>query len=193
MYALISTSTSVQHSAQIGWTSSLPGLSKPFRIDMARPVLFGLTKAGLKAMAIAMVLTLALVSSARATVKPYLVHGVALQGYDAVAYVDETQAVEGSATITATVDGAVYQFANTIHCATFKKNPARYIPAYGGWCAYAMSRGEQVEVDPKHFKLVDGKLLLFYYSLWADTLKKWNADEATLKPAADSWWKKLNP
>ena len=136
---------------------------------------------------------LGLAQGAHAAVKPCLVDGVALQGYDAVAYVDETRAVEGSATITASADGAIYRFINPAHCAAFKKNPARYQPAYGGWCAYAMSRGEQVEVDPKHFKLVDGKLLLFYYSLWADTLKKWNADQANLKPAADAWWKKLNP
>lgn len=147
----------------------------------------------MKALLAACLGLLGLACPAHAGVKPYLVDGVALQGYDAVAYVDETRAVEGSATITASVDGAVYRFSSAAHRAAFKKDPSRYEPAYGGWCAYAMSRGEQVEVDPHHFKLVGGKLLLFYYSLWADTLKKWNADEPTLKPAADAWWKKLNP
>lgn len=128
-----------------------------------------------------------------AGVPPYLTHGVALQGYDAVAYVDENRALPGYASYTAKVDGVQYQFASAAHRDAFTKKPARYEPAYGGWCAYAMARGEQVEVNPRRFKIVGGRLLLFYDGLWGDTLAKWNTDEAHLLPQADAWWKKLNP
>lgn len=75
---------------------------------------------------------------------------------------------------------------------TFKANPDKYEPAYGGWCAYAMGKtGEKVEVDPFKFKIVNGKLNLFYYSIINNTLNKWNEDEANLKKQADKNWNTL--
>ena len=65
---------------------------------------------------------------------------------------------------------------------TFLKSPASYLPQYGGWCAFAMGDyGEKVEVNPKTFKIVDGKLYLFYNSLLNNTLKSWNKNEKKLK------------
>ncbi len=65
-----------------------------------------------------------------------------------------------------------------------------YEPQYGGWCAYAMGNsGEKVEVDPETYKIVDGKLYLFYNKYFTNTLKSWNKDEAKLKSKADESWK----
>ena len=69
------------------------------------------------------------------------------------------------------------------------KNPAKYEPQYGGWCAYAMgAKGEKVSVDPKTYKIVDGKLYLFYNRLFNNTLEDWNENEAKLKNKADANW-----
>jgi YHS domain-containing protein len=135
---------------------------------------------------------LMLAGSLPAAVAPNLDHGLALQGYDPVAYVDEGKALTGSAQITLQADGATYRFATAAHCAAFKKAPAKYEPAYGGWCAYAMSRGELVEVDPTNFKVVDGRLMLFFKSFFVDTLKRWNVKEAPLLKQADASWLRLN-
>jgi hypothetical protein len=74
----------------------------------------------------------------------------------------------------------------------FKADPARYKPQYGGWCAYAMgASGEKVEVDPETFKVLNGKLYLFYNKYFNNTLKSWNKDEPELKKKADANWMKL--
>jgi YHS domain-containing protein len=145
-----------------------------------------------KASSFLLVIATALPVALAAAVAPNLDHGLALQGYDPVAYMDEGRALTGSAQISAQANGATYRFASAAHCAAFKKSPARYQPAYGGWCAYAMSRGELVEVDPTNFKVVDGRLMLFYRSFFVDTLKKWNAQEASLLKQADGSWQRLN-
>ena len=74
----------------------------------------------------------------------------------------------------------------------FKKNPAAYEPQYGGWCAYAMGKdGDKVSIDPETFKIVNGKLYLFYNRAFNNTLKSWNKDEPTLKTKADANWQKI--
>lgn len=138
------------------------------------------------------VLLAAIAAPAAAKVAPFLQDGVALQGYDAVAYVDENRALPGLATLTARAEGAVYRFASPAHRAAFVKDTTKYIPAYGGWCAYAMARGQKVEVNPHRFKVVQGRLMLFYDGWWGDTLRKWNKNEKPLLAQADAWWKKLN-
>jgi len=89
------------------------------------------------------------------------------------------------------VSAQSYRFASAANRDLFKASPARYQPQYGGWCAYAMgAKGEKVEVDPETFKIVDGKLYLFYNKFFNNTLKSWNKDEAGLKTKADVNWVK---
>jgi hypothetical protein len=119
--------------------------------------------------------------------------GLAIEGYDPVAYFTTGEAVEGNKEYSLAVDGAVYRFVNARNRDVFRTDPSKYRPQYGGWCAYAMgSTGEKVEVDPKTFKIVDGKLYLFYNRFFNNTLKSWNKDEANLKPKADANWTKQN-
>jgi hypothetical protein len=76
----------------------------------------------------------------------------------------------------------------------FKTNPDKYEPAYGGWCAYAMGEtGEQVKVDPETFKILEGKLYLFYNFWGNNTLTDWNKNEKALKTKGDHNWKKFIP
>jgi len=117
---------------------------------------------------------------------------VAIQGYDPVAYFTQKKAVKGKSAIASTYEGVVYYFSSQANKDTFTKNPTNYEPQYGGWCSYAMgSTGEKVEIDPETFKIVDGKLNLFYNAYFNNTLKSWNKDEVNLKKKADANWKKI--
>jgi YHS domain-containing protein len=117
---------------------------------------------------------------------------VAIQGYDPVTYFTQKKAVKGKTSITAAYDGVTYNFATQADKDLFLKNPAQYEPQYGGWCSYAMgATGEKVEVNPETFKIVDGKLNLFYNAYFNNTLKSWNKEETKLKAKADSNWKKI--
>jgi YHS domain-containing protein len=118
--------------------------------------------------------------------------GLAIQGYDPVAYFKSNKAVKGKKELAAQYEGITYHFSTQANKDEFLKNPKAYEPQYGGWCAYAMgATGEKVEIDPETFKILNGKLYLFYHSWSNNTLTKWNKEEAKLKMAADNSWKKF--
>lgn len=118
--------------------------------------------------------------------------GIALKGYDAVAYHTQKKAIHGKQTFSLSHGGALWYFASAANRDLFRKSPATYEPAYGGWCAFAMGDyGKKVEVDPETFKLIDGKLYLFYNKYFNNTLTSWNKNEAALKKQGDSNWAKL--
>ena len=115
--------------------------------------------------------------------------GLAIQGYDPVSYFLQNKAVKGKKELAVSVEGTTYYFSSTANKELFSKNYKNYEPQYGGWCAYAMGNaGEKVEVDPATFKIMDGKLLLFYNSFFNNTLTIWNKNEADLKTKADRNW-----
>lgn len=117
---------------------------------------------------------------------------VAIQGYDPVSYFKQGKAIKGRKEVLASYDGVVYQFSSATNKEIFLKSPTSFEPQYGGWCAYAMgSAGEKVEINPETFKIIDGKLYLFYNAFFNNTLKSWNKDEASLKAKADANWKKI--
>ena len=115
---------------------------------------------------------------------------LAVQGYDVVAYFAGSPA-KGDARFTATHGGHTYRFASEANRKTFTDAPDKYAPQYGGWCATAMAKGEKVEIDPKTFKVTNGRLFLFYNGFWGNALKDWNADEAALTRKADAQWVKV--
>ena len=117
--------------------------------------------------------------------------GIGAGGYDPVAYFTEHKAVKGSKDNALVYEGVTWYFSSAADKEAFKKDPARYEPAYGGWCAYAMgAKGEKVMVDPKTFKITDGHLYLFYNRFFNNTLVEWNKNEAHLKKNADANWQK---
>lgn len=118
--------------------------------------------------------------------------GLAIQGYDPVAYFKLGKAVKGSSSNAVYYQGATYYFSSAENKEIFKKDPSKYEPQYGGWCAYAMGKeGSKVEVDPETFKIMNGKLFLFYNRFFNNTLKSWNKDETNLHANADVNWKKI--
>ncbi len=114
-----------------------------------------------------------------------------IEGYDPVAYWPEGggKPREGRREFSARHDGRMYWFATAENRSRFVQNPERYAPAYGGWCAWAMVQGEEVEVDSESFIIEDDRLFLFYDGFLADTRKKWLAgDHRTLERKADAHW-----
>jgi YHS domain-containing protein len=137
------------------------------------------------------VLTLGIANaqSALRTKEFNLENGLAIQGYDPVAYFLQNKAVKGNKKFAALADGVTYNFSSAANKDLFVKDYKKYEPQYGGWCAYAMgATGEKVEIDPETFKILNGKLYLFYHSWVNNTLNKWNKDEANLKVKADRSW-----
>ena len=117
---------------------------------------------------------------------------VALDGYDPVSYFSGKNPTKGKSSIAAEHSGAVYRFATEANKKLFIASPTSYLPQYGGWCAYAMgATGEKVEVDPETYKVIDGKLYLFYNRFFNNTRDSWNKDESKLKASADKNCQKI--
>jgi hypothetical protein len=89
-------------------------------------------------------------------------HGLAVKGYDVVAYFVDGRAVEGLAAFEHTVDGVRFRFASAAHRDRFVKEPQKFVPQYGGFCAWAVSRGYTADTDPQAWRIVDGRLFLNY-------------------------------
>ncbi|WP_281033430.1 MULTISPECIES: YHS domain-containing (seleno)protein [unclassified Mesorhizobium] len=113
--------------------------------------------------------------------------GVALMGYDTVAYFTEGKAVKGSDEFSYEWLGTPWHFASKEHQEMFMSEPAKYAPQYGGYCAgeVAGSGSVTVNIDPEAFKIIDEKLYLIYDQGNADAF----ADNATDQiPTADVNW-----
>lgn len=125
---------------------------------------------------------------------PQPVGGAALQGYDPVAYFAEGggQPRKGEAGYELVHGTVTYRFHSEENRARFQRDPARYEPLYGGWCAYAMADGERVDINPESFLVTEEGLFLFYDGFWGDTRKMW-LDEGhdSLKERADRAWDTL--
>jgi hypothetical protein len=116
--------------------------------------------------------------------------GVAIEGYDPVSYLTG-KPLEGKREHTFIHKGITYRFATATNRSAFSAQPDKYEPAYGGWCAYAMGEsGEKVRIDPETYKVIEGKVYLFYNFWGNNTVKDWNQDESRLKSSADRQWKK---
>jgi YHS domain-containing protein len=111
--------------------------------------------------------------------------GVALRGHDPVAYFTGGKPTPGAATFQSKFDGATYQFSSAANKDMFDKEPAKFAPQYGGFCAFAAAKGAKFDADPSVFKVVDGKL---YMNFNADVSSKWNADVPGHIKAANTNW-----
>lgn len=121
-----------------------------------------------------------------------LKRNIAIKGYDPVAYFKQGKAVKGKKELTSTFEGVIYNFSSAANKEFFLKNQSAYEPQYGGWCAFAMGdSGEKVDINPETFKIIEGKLYLFYNAYFNNTLKSWNKNQLGLKSKADANWKKI--
>jgi YHS domain-containing protein len=90
-----------------------------------------------------------------------------------VAYFTDGQPTKGLAVFTATHDGATYWFASAAHRDAFAKEPGKYVPAFGGYCAMGVVFNKKIDVDPTLWRIVDGKL---YVNVSPGAAKRWNED-----------------
>jgi hypothetical protein len=111
--------------------------------------------------------------------------GIALHGFDAVAYFKDGKPKQGSPRFTTSHDGARYQFANAENLKAFQANPAAFAPVYGGFCAMGVALEKKLDGDPKVWKIVDGKL---YLNVNQDVSVAWNRDiPGNLVKANENW------
>ena len=114
--------------------------------------------------------------------------GVAVVGYDVVAYFTDQAATPGLVELSSSYEGATYRFASAEHKALFDAAPGKYVPAFGGFCAYAVSRKALRPIDPAIFHFVDGRLFLQHTRKAFDLFER---DEAGNTRKADANWPRL--
>jgi YHS domain-containing protein len=98
--------------------------------------------------------------------------GVAIQGYDPVAFFTDHKPVKGNAEFSSKHEGATYLFASKEHKELFEKDPVKYEPIFGGYCAYGVSHNKLAQIDVEAFQIVDGKLMLQYSKAIRDDFNK---------------------
>lgn len=115
--------------------------------------------------------------------------GLALKGYDPVAYFTDSRPLKGSADSSYEWMGATWWFANSVNRDLFRTNPEKYAPQFGGYCAWAVSNGYTADIDPEAFRIIDGRLYLNYNK---DVQKKWEAAIAQRIEDANRNWPSLH-
>ncbi len=121
-------------------------------------------------------------------------NNLAIQGYDPVSYFNNAKPLKGKKELQLKHRGVIYQFANAANLELFRTQPEQYEPVWGGWCGHAMAkRGEKVAINPTCFKIIDGRNVLFYKTIWANALYNWNKElkttpEGQLMEKGDAFW-----
>lgn len=114
--------------------------------------------------------------------------GVAIRGYDTVAYFTQGGPVEGSESFTTEWEGATWRFASQDNLDLFKADPAKYAPQYGGYCAYGVAKDGLVKIEPENWTILDDKLYLNF----SDKVQGlWEEDISGFIAAADSKFEAL--
>jgi YHS domain-containing protein len=111
--------------------------------------------------------------------------GIAIQGYDPVAFFTDRMPVKGNAQFQSDYQGAKYYFASADHKAAFDKEPMKYQPQFGGYCAYGASRGHKAPVKIEAWQIVNGRLLMQYDLDIKDTFNK--DQQGNLNKADEKW------
>jgi len=112
----------------------------------------------------------------------------AIKGYDTVAYFTEGKPVEGKSDFSTDYNEATWLFASQQHLDLFLANPEKYAPQYGGYCAYAVSKGQTASIRPELFTIHDGKLYLNYNE---SINERWLENKESFISDADEHWPEL--
>ncbi len=127
-----------------------------------------------------------------AQIKPVDNAGMAIGGYDVVAYFTSGKAIKGNSTNNYQLGGVNYYFSSKDNQKLFETDPQKYLPQYDGYCALAISYGKKISIDPQTFKLINGKLYLFYNGpvrgKQVNSLHTWDKSETRLLKRADELW-----
>ena len=133
----------------------------------------------------AAVALLAAIAPISASAQDFTTSTPGVSGYDPVAYFTEGKPMRGSGYHVTTHAGVTYAFTSKKHLKMFKANPQKYVPAYGGYCAYGVAVGKKFVADPEVWKIVDGKL---YLNLDRSIQRTWEKDvPGNIKKAERNW------
>ncbi len=116
--------------------------------------------------------------------------GLAINGYDTVAYFTQNEAIEGKSDFVADYKGAIWQFATAKNRDMFLEMPEKYAPQFEGYCAYAAANGSVAKTEPDQWSIVDGKLYLNYNFL---IKLRWDASQADFIKDANQKWPDVRP
>lgn len=116
---------------------------------------------------------------------------IALNGYSAVSYIDLNLAQRGVKDFKSEYNGLKYYFTSEEQKLTFDKNPQKYLPQFGGWCATGIAVGAKFRTDPNKFLVENGKLYVFLNDLEVDAKQLWIADPKEMQKKADKNWPEL--
>ena len=125
---------------------------------------------------------------ATSPVNKSLLGGVAIEGYDPVAYFSEGKPVVGRREHAFEWRGATWRFASAENRALFAREPEKYAPQFGGYCAWAVAHGYTAGIDPEAWTIHDGKLYLNYDK---EIEAQWRADMVRQIANAEAQWPKL--
>ena len=117
------------------------------------------------------------------------VDGLALRGYDPVAYIEVGQPTMGLPALSHTYKGSTFRFASEANLKKFVADPEKYAPQFGGFCALGTANGYKVKTEPDAFKVVDGKLYLNYNR---KVLELWTQDQAGYISRANKNWPEVS-
>ncbi|MDO5981529.1 YHS domain-containing (seleno)protein [Flavivirga spongiicola] len=119
---------------------------------------------------------------------------IALKGYSPVSYLDLGLAQRGNKNYKSEHKKVVYYFTSAEQKSTFDKNPTKYLPQYGGFCAFGTYAGAKFRIDSNKFLVHDGKYFLFLNNVELDAKQLWLAESnyGKLKNTADKNWVKLS-
>ena len=126
--------------------------------------------------------------STPAFAKDYTHSTPGISGYDLVAYFTDGKPMRGSGYQVSVFEGVTYAFASEEHKEMFEANPEKYVPAYGGYCAYGVAVGKKFVTDPKVWRIVDGTL---YLNLDREIQRTWEKDVPGYIKKADVNWSEI--
>ena len=118
---------------------------------------------------------------------------IALEGYSPVSYLDLNLAQKGDKQHKSEYQNITYYFTSNDQKTKFDRNPGKYLPQYGGYCAFGVYAGAKFRVDPTKFMVKDGKYFLFLNNIELDAKQLWMAENShhKLKSTADKNWGNL--
>lgn len=119
----------------------------------------------------------------------YTKHGIAIDGADTVAYFTEKRALSGIQKFETEWDGAKWRFVSEKNLKAFLNNPTKFLPQYGGYCAYAVGQGYTAKIDPRAWTINDGKLYLNYSK---SVRRVWKSDMQRFIILANKNWPNLS-
>ncbi|ORU90919.1 MAG: hypothetical protein A6F71_08225 [Cycloclasticus sp. symbiont of Poecilosclerida sp. M] len=116
--------------------------------------------------------------------------GIAVHGYDPVAYFTEGKPVKGDPSLQYQWSGATWLFSNAVNLKAFTDTPTKYAPQFGGFCAYAASSGHFADIEPDAWSIVNGKLYLNYNQ---SVRGVWNSNRTKFIHQAKQLWPTMRP